>query len=292
MTLLIDRDPGSCGVAGSGTIELYVYGELTPAERDGFDQHLARCAECRGALEELSLIGAALDARPAVAAPPGGEWRTFMAGLDAAIDQERVAALDARDAGTATGVPTRRIAAWSPTGSPSPDRQSSQASGARGSYTGYIAMAALLALVTINIAFVMRSRGTMVWTAPSAGHHAPAPATDDIAAFEALSEEHFERSKLVVLGLATKDADHAQAGDWTYERRLAASLLSDTRMYRLAAEDRGLQPLAGVLRDLELVLLQTSLTDETDPASLGQIQRLIGKRDLLQKMDAVATTGL
>jgi hypothetical protein len=111
-------------------------------------------------------------------------------------------------------------------------------------------------------------------------------------AFEALSEEHFERSKLVVLGLATKDAEHVNAADWTYERQLAASLLVDTRMYRLAAEERGLRSLAGVMRDLELVLLQTSLTDETDPSSLPQIQRLIGKRDLLQKMEAVGTTGL
>ena len=33
-------------------------------------------------------------------------------------------------------------------------------------------------------------------------------------------------------------------------------------MYRLVAEDRGLTALAGVMRDLELVLLQTSLTDD------------------------------
>ena len=46
------------------------------------------------------------------------------------------------------------------------------------------------------------------------------------------------------------------------------------------------------MRDLELVLLQTSLTDEQDPASLPQLQRLIQKRDLLEKMDVVTTTGI
>ena len=46
--------------------------------------------------------------------------------------------------------------------------------------------------------------------------------------------------------------------------------------------------IAGVMRDLEIVLLQTSMTDEKDPAALPQIQRLIQKRDLLEKMDAVA----
>jgi len=53
-----------------------------------------------------------------------------------------------------------------------------------------------------------------------------------------------------------------------------------------------LTALAGVMRYLELVLLQTSLTDESDPDSLPQLQRLIRKRDLLEKMDVVTTTGL
>ncbi len=90
-----------------------------------------------------------------------------------------------------------------------------------------------------------------------------------------MTEEHFEKSKLVVLGLATKTADQRHPADWAYERELATSLLNDTRLYRLAAEDRGLDNLAGVMRDLELVLLQTSLTDANDPSSLPQLQRLI-----------------
>ena len=49
--------------------------------------------------------------------------------------------------------------------------------------------------------------------------------------------------------------------------------------------------LAGVLRDLELVLLQTAHSEETGPESLEQIQRLIRKRDLVGKMDIVKTSG-
>ena len=79
-----------------------------------------------------------------------------------------------------------------------------------------------------------------------------------------LSEQHFERSKLVVLGLATKDPAQTRRSDWAYERELATSLLNDTRLYRLAAEDRGMTSLAGVMRDLELVLLQTSMADSDD----------------------------
>ena len=114
----------------------------------------------------------------------------------------------------------------------------------------------------------------------------PAAAVDPGLA--AVSDQHFERSKLVVLGLATKDARQA---DWDYERELAGTLLSDTRLYRAAAEERGMQSLAGVMRDLELVLLQTSMSEQRDAASLEQLQRLIRRRDLITKMEIVHAGG-
>jgi hypothetical protein len=168
---------------------------------------------------------------------------------------------------------------------------------ARRRYVAYLAMAALLALVTMSVMIAVRSRHTQPAQVVSIGTtdhlsnmaHRKADTTEEQnAEFEALSEEHFERSKLVVLGLATKDPSDRRASDWTYEREHASSLLNDTRMYRLAAEDRGLMNIAGVMRDLELVLLEVSMTDEKDPGALRQIQRAIQKRDLLEKMDAVA----
>jgi len=166
-------------------------------------------------------------------------------------------------------------------------------------------MAALLALVTSGVAYVARSTFRRASPAPVESQasvpsqtplqrpavepvaHAPSPE----AAFTALSEQHFERSKLVVLGLANKDPHHAREADWAYERGLASSLLSDTRLYRQAAEARGMKSLAGVMGDLELVLLQTSLADAPDAEALEQIQRLIHKRDLVTKMEVAATTG-
>ena len=267
----------ACHLQAAGTIELYFYDELIPAERDAFERHLAGCRPCRDALDELATIRAALSARPAISAPPDGDWSAFMSRLDRAIDDERAQDRLPLAAGSA-----RRVALG------------------RRSYAGYLAMAALLALVTMSVVFVMRSRSadpvslqttleTPVQTTPG---ETAADAAGERQAFADLSEEHFERSKLVVLGLATKDAEHARPRDWTYERELASTLLADTRMYRLAAEDRGLRSLAGVMSDLEVVLLQTSLTDETDPSSLAQIQRLIHKRDLLEKMEVVNHLGL
>jgi hypothetical protein len=219
-------------------------------------------------MEQVEDIRRALATRPDIAAPPGGDWSGFTARLGAATaaaDGEAHAARRDRHAISAT----------------------------RWSRSGLLATAALLALTTMGVMFAMRARPPIASVAALPAPHLPdtaAPA--DNQGFEALSEEHFERSKLVVLGLAAKDPARTRSADWVYERELAATLLSDTRMYRMAAEDRGLRSIADVMGDLELVLLQASFADERDPASLVQIQRLIRRRDLVEKMDVVAVSGL
>jgi hypothetical protein len=160
-------------------------------------------------------------------------------------------------------------------------------------------------LVTLSVAYVTRNRGadrSEAVAGTGAASVQPvasrSPAVDarversPLEAFAALSEQHFERSKLVVLGLANKDPRSARVSDWEYERQLASSLLSDTRVYRLAAEDRGFTSIAKVMADLELVLLQTSSAERPHATDLEQIQRLIAKRDLVTKMDAVTAAGL
>lgn len=257
-----------CPVHASGDLELYFYDELAPSEHDAIDRHLSNCGECRTALDELQTIRRALDSRPVVSGPQSGEWSSFMNRLDAAIAQERAGGQS-------------RVVSFPTT--------------TRRSYMPYVAMAAMLALVTVGVAVALRTQHAPTTPAQPAAVQQVAPpsgVTSKDAAFAAMTEEHFERSKLVVLGLATKDPAHEKSADWAYERELASSLLDDTRLYRVAAEDRGLDSLAGVMRDLELVLLQTSLSDGKDPSSLPQLQRLIRRRDLIQKMDVVTTKGL
>jgi hypothetical protein len=264
----------SCRIQQSPAIELYFYDELSQAERDTMRQHLAECEECRRALEELTLIRTALESCPAVKAPPGGDWSAFMLRLDTAIRTETAPASSS----------TRRRAV-----EPSSNR-----------FAAALAMAALVVFVTLAVFLVMRSRGP--GSAPS-----PAPASavnqsptqNDVpgrsstdTGLAQISEQHLERSKLVVLGLATRDPSDTTGDSWDYERTLASSLLSDTRLYRQTCEERGMNSLANVLRDLELVLLQTSMSEKSDAESLAQLQSLIRRRDLITKMDVVATAGL
>jgi hypothetical protein len=105
-----------------------------------------------------------------------------------------------------------------------------------------------------------------------------------------VSVEHLERSKLVVLGLATRDPQKTRSSDWKYERELAGNLLPETRLYRLAAQERGVADVAHVMRDLETVLLEASMSDGSDRESLERVQRLIARRGLVSKMQIVATT--
>ena len=246
-----------CDRSASGTIELYFYDELPPAGRLETERHLHGCASCQAVLEDLAALAGALASAPVVDAPPGDDWSGFMRRLQDATAPERRA--------------------------PSP----------RWALSGLVAAAALVAFVVAGVLLAIRSTGS---APPSVVAEAPAVpgavTAGDADGFAALSEEHLQRSKLVVLGLAAKDPSRATPADWMYERGLAASLLTDTRMYRMAAEDRGLRPMADVMRDLELVLLQASFTDAGDPASLAEIQRLIRKRDLVGKMDVVGLSGL
>ena len=252
---------------------LYFYDEMDAVERARAAAHLRECRACRQRLEDLHAIRRALAERPAVDAPPTGDWSGFMRRLDAAVGPAR------------------------PLARPEPAAMLEYRSG-RWSVRHVIALAAMLALVTIAVFAVARYRGaasvpqSVANTVPAslpAPVTTPAPVPDQ--SLREGSVEHLERSKLVVLGLTTRDPEQTTADDWQYERRLAGTLLSDTRLYRMAAQDRGVADVARVMRDLETVLLEASLSDSSDRDALGRLQRLIAKRDLVMKMQIMATSG-
>lgn len=259
----------SCEVQTAGTIDLYFYGELPIADRAAVQAHISGCAECRQALEDLSVIRAALARRPDVATPPGGDWSGFMVRLNAAVAAE-----------------PRHEEPWHA------HARGGRSASARPRLVPYLAVAAALTLVTIGVVTLLYQTSTTKTTvenltAPASGPRLAVQSASLTSSVDpgliSVSGQHFERSKLVVLGLTTKTGPQ---DDWAFERGLATTLLSDTRLYRLAAEERGMRSLADTMGDLELVLLQASMSDEPTEASLQQLQRLIRRRDLLTKMDA------
>lgn len=262
-----------CEWFGSAEVERYFYGELDPAGRARLDSHFRGCAACRQHLEDLDAIRGALASRSRVDAPPAGDWSGFMRRLDVSV---------ARPTRHAPGVATQRCA----------DGGRVRAS-RRWSRGSLVALAATLALVVMGAVMAARLRPV---PAPTAGGPPPAAASVHSAearpdhALREASAEHLERSKLVVLGLAARDPQ-ARAEDWQYERALAGTLLSETRLYRQAALQDGVQDVERVMRDLETVLLEASMSNAHDRAALARVQRLIARRDLVLKMQVVSAAG-
>jgi hypothetical protein len=253
-----------CDVERAGSIALYFYDELPETERAEVRRHLNTCASCREALDDLCAISAALSTTRPVTAPPDGDWSLFMARLQAfAGNQDLVPSRGGRPVRRRSHLPRAVVAG--------------------------LALAAALVLVTMAVVWVpggaeRAAPAGAVTDAPSPAAPLPVVSAPD-PVLAAVSGQHFARSKLVVLGLATRDTTESTGADWRFERDLASSLLSDTTLYRMAAEDRGMTSLAGVMRDLELVLLEASMTSEPDRSGLEQVQRLIRRRDLVTKMN-------
>lgn len=255
----------ACDRFESSDLELYFYGELDAVERARVELHVRDCAGCRQGLDDLHAIQRALASRPAVSAPPAGDWSGFMRRLDSAV------------APLERGTPVHAM---------------TEPGAGRRSVRSALALAALLALVTIAVMTVARTRPA---PAPPVASTALPPAPSASAAdgspdrsLREVSAEHLERSKLVILGLATRDPRQTRSADWQYERRLAGTLLTDTRLYRMQAQDRGLTDVARVMRDLETVLIETSMSEDADREALERVQRLIARRDLVVKMQVVA----
>lgn len=270
----------ACDLFDSPDIELYFYGELAGADLRRVEAHLRRCHACRQRLDDLRAIRRALADRPVVDAPPAGDWSGFMRRLDRSTEGLRPSDSPARPLARRSAGPLTALA-----------RVPTMA-----------AMAAMLAIVALGIYAAARVREG----APVPRHLAnvrehvtnvqdaarPAPAPPATAADSSLREataEHLERSKLVVLGLTALDPKQARAADWKYERQLAGTLLDDTRLYRQAAQQRGMTDVARVMRDLETVLIEASMSDSTDHDALARVQRLIAKRDLVVKMQLAGT---
>jgi len=257
----------SCAYHDRGSAELYFYDELDEPSRGAFVAHLEGCAICREALADLETIRRALASRRESAVPPGGRWDAFMRGLDERLDGDAApGATRAWNRGL-----TLKIAAT----------VAIATAGVLGGFQWQRARLERAAAVASPAVVARKASPTPAEALPLT----PAEALTTVA------DRHLERSKLVLLGLSAKDPRVTRPGDWIYERELASSLIADTTQYRLAAADQGRSDLVEVLGDLETVLLQVSLGDDEDPRALERLQRLIGRRDLLTKIDVINSEG-
>ncbi len=96
--------------------------------------------------------------------------------------------------------------------------------------------------------------------------------------------DHLERSQMVLAEL-TNAPDHKGKLDITDERQMAADLLDDNRLYRQTARSTGDTAVAGVLDDLERVLLEIAHSPtEVSSGQLDDLRQQIEGRGLLFKV--------
>ena len=173
-------------------VVLYFYDEMDTADRASAAAHLRACGSCRQRLEDLHAIRRALAERPAVDAPPAGDWSGFMRRLDQAVGAAR---------------PLQEA----------PRPAVLEHDGTRWSVRHLVPLAAVLALVTAGITMAARfrsfdasNRAVIATSSPATTPASAAPAAPQAPdrALREVTAEHLERSKLVVLGLATRDPDH------------------------------------------------------------------------------------
>ena len=269
----------SCELQAAGTIELYFYGELPPAERaDGPGAPRADVRSAAQALDDLSVIRAALAGRPDVATPPGGDWSGFMDRLERARSpHERSPVATDRRAGArdrdCPAAGSRRI--W----------RCGRRAGAR--HRRRAARAAEAADAATPRDDVATSTGPARNRCRGAAGHAVDHGGRRSGA------DGGQRSALRALEAGGAGARPPRTGapgdDWSYERELAvvaaerhAAVSAGRRGARhAAARRRHARSRAGAAADVDVGRAGPT-------ASLEQLQRLIRRRDLLTKMDVRA----
>jgi hypothetical protein len=124
-----------------------------------------------------------------------------------------------------------------------------------------------------------------------AGRHSSAPSPAPAAADERVRErillvavgDHLERSQMLLIELA--NAPRGRAADIGIEQGWAQELVGANRLYRQAALRAGEPAVAGVLDELERLLVEVAhAPEQLRPAQLEKLQRRIEARGLLFKV--------
>jgi hypothetical protein len=228
--------------------ELIAYREGVAEQRAAILEHLAGCEECRGELERIEAVLAALDTLPVP--DPGGDygrrvWQQIAPRLAEKPGRWWQAWLEPRRLAAAGGVVVMIVAAFVA------GRISKRASGPD------------------NIANQEQVRERVLVVA--VGEHLG----------------HSERM-LVELSNAAPNNPKQKEVNISAEQRRAEDLLEENRMYRETALQEGDAGLASVLDELERVLLDVAHSpEEVTPAQLEAIQKKIEARGILFKVRVV-----
>ena len=230
--------------------ELIEYREGMTAEKTGIAQHLAGCGECRAELERLDAVLSALDTLPVP--DPGEDYGRR-------VWQQIAPRLPEKSAWWwQVWMMPRRVAA----------------------------IGAVVALIVAAF-FVGRISTTRNHTGDGSANQEQVRERVLVGAVG----QHLGRSEMMLVELSNAEPaePNQKQVNISAEQRRAEDLLEENRLYRQTALQEGDAGLAGVLDELERVLLDVAHSpEEVTPAQLEAIRRRIEAQGILFKVRVVS----
>ena len=248
-----------CRICKDRMIEA-LYGELDPADKKAFEEHLGACPDCAS---EYSLLGATLSLMDKRERPDPGQ--EFWDGYWDRLSRRRTWEAAGEDARPSLAARLGRAFARLP-------RWSYQAAGA----------AALLFVgVLIGSRLVAPPSGK---TGPATAAVAPAAPSGAVVR----AENFIERSKVLLLGLVNYDpaTEDAYALDLDRKRTMSRALAAEAPALRGALRERGQKRLRELVAELEVIMLQiANLGSGQDLEGVDLIKQGVDNRGLFLKID-------
>lgn len=242
--------------------ELIAYHGGEPAKREAIAAHVADCPECRAELARIDAVLAALSSLPVP--DPGADY-------GARVWQK-----------IAPCLPERPPVRW----------WQFDSSGIAAGWRAWLQPRRLAALGAVAALAIVAFVAGRVTKQPPVG---PEVATADTSKIRErvlvmAVGEHLGRSEMMLIELGNTEPESRKQKEINIsgERRRAADLVQENRLYRQTALEQGDTALAGVLDELERVLLDVAHSPgEVTPAQLDEMQQRIAARGILFKVRVV-----
>ena len=247
------------------TLNNYVERDLSPAEHVQVATHLDTCGDCALVVAEIEQIVRDASALGPIT-PPAHVWTQL---------QTR---LQGPEPGAQNPEPTAQ--------SPTPKAES-----LKPNLWWALATAAMVVLAFLTGRFVnLREQPRAPESAGATAPATPARVADEATVRERVLliavGDHLERSQMVLVELAHADASGEL--DISAERQLADDLVASNRLYRQTAQQMGQANVAGLLDELERVLVEVARGPSTvSMEQLADIQQRIESQGILFKVKVI-----
>lgn len=237
------------------TLNDYIERELNPAEQVRVATHLEICADCALVVAELQQIVREASALGPIEPPPH-----IWAGIKSSVDSRQ------------STVESRHSTVWA-------------------RYAWAMATAALV-IMAFFIGRFAQQREQQSASEQRAGATAVRASAEDAAVRERVLliavGDHLERSQMVLVELA--HAHTRDELDISAERQRADDLVASNRLYRQTAQQMGHENVAGLLDELERVLVEVARGPSTvSMQQLADLQQRIESQGILFKVKVIGS---